>query len=400
MTFLFVCMVAERYPPHIGGAPFCVHQLSSALVRLGHRVHVVTSREPGASYEELIDGVEVFRVDRLSTPRLKGLSFLYSATRRLFDLSREHNYDLVHCHNGVGGLVGYRWRGRFEKPYVVTLHGSIATSMKAGFIVRTLARLIEEFSIKNADAATFDGSSLLEDFVRSTGMDPGKASYIPNAVDSEQFSPHRAVKHHEGINPDPTNVVYVGRLVPGKGLFTLLEAFSQARSEMDALSLLVVGEGPFLRRLEGYLKDRTLRSSVHFLGAVPHDDLPGIYATSSMVVLPSVSEGLSRVLLEAMAYEKPVIATGIPANLSLVEDGVNGLIVPVGDAGVLAQTILRLAKDKSLQRKLGRAARKTVLLEYGVERRVERMLDAYEAAFESFRQDKMGVPLTSQMSSG
>jgi len=393
-------MIAERYPPHIGGAPFCIHQLSSALVQLGHHVHVVTRREPDTSYEELIDGVEVLRVDRLSTPRLKGLNFLHSATRRLFALSRDHNYDLVHCHNGVGGLVGYRWRGKFGRPYVVTLHGSIATSMKAGFIVRTLARLIEEFSIKNADAATFDGSSLLEDFVTSTGMDPGKAFYIPNAVDSEQFSPHKGVRYHGGVNPDSTNVVYVGRLVPGKGLFTLLDAFSQAWGEMDRLSLVVVGEGPFLSGLKEYLKDRTLRSSVRFLGAVPHDDLPGVYVASSMVVLPSVSEGLSRVLLEAMACEKPVIATGIPANLSLVEDGVNGLIVPVGDTGALAQTILKLAKDKSLQRKLGRAARKTILLEYGVEKRVGRMLDTYKVALKSFRQDKMGVPLTSQMSSG
>ncbi len=355
------------------------------MAQLGHRVHVVTSREPDTGHEELIDGVEVFRVDRVGIPRLKGLSFLHSATRRLLALSREHDYDLVHCHNGIGGLVGYRWRSSFRKPYVVTLHGSIATSMRAGLVVRTLARLIEEFSVKNADAVTFDGSSLLEDFVTSTRIGRGKAFYIPNAVDTEEFSPHSGVKPYEGVHLDTTNVVYVGRLVPGKGLFTLLDAFSQAWSEMGELSLIVVGEGPFLKRMKQYVENQTPIPDVHFLGAVPHGDLQRIYAASSMVVLPSVSEGLSRVLLEAMSCGKPVIATNIPANLSLVEDGANGLIVPVGNAGILAETILKLAKNKNLQGKLGRTARKTILLEYGVAKRVGRMLNAYRVATESFR---------------
>jgi glycosyltransferase involved in cell wall biosynthesis len=119
-----------------------------------------------------------------------------------------------------------------------------------------------------------------------------------------------------------------------------------------------------------------------------------------MVVLPSISEGLSRSLLEAMACEKPVIATGIPANLSLVQDGVNGLIVPLGRAELLAEAILRLAKDKNLQRRLGRAARKTILREYGVDKRVERMLDAYSVAVELFQQSKMTDSLRGGFSPG
>jgi len=394
---LLICMVAERYPPHIGGAPFCIHQLASALVRLGHRVHVVTSREPNTPYEGFIDGVKIFRIDRWSTPRLRGLSFILGARRRLLSLTREHGYDLLHCHSGIGGLVGYWWRREFGKPYVVTLHGSIAASMRAGLLVRTLARAIEEFSVKNADVATFDGFSLLEDFVASTGMDRGRAFYIPNAVDPEVFSPSTGVKPSFGINPDSTNVTYVGRLVPGKGLFTLLEAYRQAWSRMKGLSLIIVGEGPYLKSMKESLGRLTPRPDVSFLGALPHQALPGIYAASSMVVLPSISEGLSRVLLEAMACGRPVIATDIPANLSLVQDGVNGLIIPLGDSKLLAEAILRLAEDVSLRRRLGKAARKTVLRDYNVDKRVKRMLDAYKVALGPPQQDKIVPPLTSQI---
>jgi glycosyltransferase involved in cell wall biosynthesis len=384
-------MVAERYPPHIGGAPFCIHQLSVALVRLGHHVQIVTSREPNTLYEEEIDGVEVFRFDRSSIPRFKGLSFILQAYRRLSALSKVHDYDLIHCHNGICGLVGYLWGRRFGKPYVVTSHGSLATSMKAGPLVRYVVSLIEEFSVKNADASTFDGSSLLEDFVTSTGIDRQKTSYIPNAVDPEVFSPREYTKTHSGINPDSVNIMYVGRLVPGKGLFTLLDAFCMARNRFPELSLVVVGEGSYLKRMKENLRGRVEKTKASFLGAVPHSDLPDIYAADSIVVLPSVSEGLSRVLLEAMACEKPVIATDIPANLSLVRNEVNGLIVPLGDVELLAEAILRLAKDKNLRSELGKEARKTILRDYVVDKRVKRMLDVYEAVFKSFRQDKIEV---------
>ncbi len=268
---------------------------------------------------------------------------------------------------------------------MVTLHGSIASSMKASFPVRSLARYVEEFSVKNADASTFDGKSLHQDFLASTGMDPERAFYVPNAVDFESFSPYRTVKPHPKIDPESINVVYVGRLVPGKGLSTLLDAYSQAREMSNNLSLIIVGGGPYERKMKGSLESRSLIDSASFLGAIPHNDLPGIYAFSSMVVLPSISEGLSRVLLEAMACEKAVIATDIPANLSLVEDGVNGLIVPVGNTVLLAQAILRLAKDEELRKRLGEAARRTVVQEYGVDKRIRRMLDVYEVASESFR---------------
>ncbi len=389
MICLFLCMVAERYPPHIGGAPFCIHQLSAALVRLGHHVQVVTSRELDTLYEEKIDGVEIFRVDRSSLPRLKGLSFAFQAYRKLSALSKLHDYDLLHCHSGICGLVGYWWRKEFGKPYVITSHGSIATSMEAGFLIRYLARLIEEFSVRNADAATFDGSNLLEDFVESTGIDRRKASYIPNAVDPNLFSPRESVKSYRGIDPDSIYVLYVGRLVPGKGLSTLLDAFCMAWDRFPELSLMIVGEGPFLKRIKESLRSRAQKAGVSFFGAVPHNDLPEIYATSSMVVLPSISEGLSRVLLEAMACEKPVIATDIPANLSLIRNEVNGLVVPLGNVELLAEAILRLAKDKNLRRELGKEARETILQDYRVEKRVMRMLDVYKAVLKSLRQDKI-----------
>jgi len=380
-------MVAERYPPHIGGAPFCVHQLSSALVERGHRVHVVTGREPSTSSEEMLDGVKVFRVRRSTIPRLRGLSFLYSASRRLSALSGIYDYDLLHCHNGICGLLGPWWRGSFGKPYVFTLHGSIASSMETNPLVRYLARLIEESSVDRADAATFDGESIFEGFVGSTGLSRERAYYIPNAVDTDIFSSLRRTDLWRGMDPSRVNIVYVGRLVHGKGLMTLAEAFSQASEEMGTLSLILVGGGPYLERIRAYLSNRVLEDRVCFLGSVCHNYLPEVYARSSMVVLPSLSEGLSRVLLEAMACEKPVIVTDIPANLSLVQDEINGLVVGVGDVAGLSRAILRLAADKGLQRRLGREARETVLQRYRVERRVEDMLEVYFAVLKSSREE-------------
>ena len=153
-------------------------------------------------------------------------------------------------------------------------------------------------------------------------------------------------------------LIFVGRLAAVKGLRVLIEAFAQARQTRPDLHLTLVGDGDdraMLERLAAPLGD-----AVHFAGYLSQEAVAAALAEADAFVLPSFAEGLPVVLMEALAARCPVIATQVAGVSELVEDGVNGFIVPPGDSETLADRIGRLADDPDLRVRMGRAGCATV----------------------------------------
>jgi glycosyltransferase involved in cell wall biosynthesis len=170
-------------------------------------------------------------------------------------------------------------------------------------------------------------------------------------------------------------VLAVARLVPKKGLDTLVEACAVALARDDGIRAEIVGGGPLLDELRELANARGITDRVVFHGALAPDEVAEAYARCSVVVAPcrvgpdGDRDGLPTVLLEAMSRGIPVIATdalGIP---ELIEDGRNGLLVPPDDPGALADAILRLRSDASLAERLGTAGMRTVEGSYALAER-------------------------------
>ena len=152
-----------------------------------------------------------------------------------------------------------------------------------------------------------------------------------------------------------TRLIFVGRLAAVKGLRVLIEAFAQARQTRPDLHLTLVGDGAdraMLERLAAPLGD-----AVHFAGYLSQDAVAAALTEADAFVLPSFAEGLPVVLMESLAAARPVIATQVAGVSELVEDGVNGFLVPPGDAETLADRIGRIADDPDLRARMGRAGR-------------------------------------------
>lgn len=159
-----------------------------------------------------------------------------------------------------------------------------------------------------------------------------------------------------------TRLVFVGRLTAIKGLRVLIAAFARARATRPGLTLTLVGDGDdraHLERLAAPLGD-----AVRFAGFLSQGAVAEALAEADAMVLPSFAEGLPVVLMEALASARPVIATQVAGVSELVEDGVNGFVVPAGDAESLADRIGRLADDPGLRVRMGAAGRAKVRAEF------------------------------------
>jgi glycosyltransferase involved in cell wall biosynthesis len=208
------------------------------------------------------------------------------------------------------------------------------------------------------------------------------------------FPRNRIVTHYTGIDvtkispnfqPKKSNLILqVARLVEKKGTEYLIEAFRKIAVHDKNCSLVIIGDGPLRKNLIRKVSSYGLQDRITFLGARPHQEVLDLMQKAFVLVQPSVtarsgdSEGLGIVFLEAAASGIPVIGTqhgGIP---EAVVDGITGFLVPERDADALAEKLLVLLSDKSLQEKMGRAGRKMVEEKFDIRRQTEKLERIYE----------------------
>jgi glycosyltransferase involved in cell wall biosynthesis len=170
-------------------------------------------------------------------------------------------------------------------------------------------------------------------------------------------------------------VVTVARLSPEKDIGTLLCALALAAPASPSLRLEVAGDGPCLPDLQRLVADLGLGERVRFLGQVR--DVPALLARAGLFVLPSLIEGISLTLLEAMASGLPVLATRVGGNPEVVEEGQTGYLVPAGDPAALGEGLLRLWNDPADRLRLGEAGRRRVKEHFTI----RWMVAAYESLY-------------------
>lgn len=152
-----------------------------------------------------------------------------------------------------------------------------------------------------------------------------------------------------------------------KGADDLIRALAQLRGPFPGLQLVAVGGGSDLPRLRGLAVELGIAGQVHFLEGLSRVELAGCYSRAEIFALPSAGEGFGLVFLEAMAFGCPVVGAACGGITDLVEDGVNGLLVPPRDTGQLTETLDRLVRDESLRARLGRSGAETVRLKFSFE---------------------------------
>lgn len=210
----------------------------------------------------------------------------------------------------------------------------------------------------------------------AAGFDAGRVTTIANGIELDPIDRAARLAPAElGLPPEARMALFVGRLTRQKGLDVLLAAMARLAPDVPAIHLLVAGDGEARSSLEGLASRLGLSARVHFLGR--RDDVSQLMKTAHLAVLPSRWEGLSLVLLEAMAAGLPVVATRVEGQAEVIEDGVSGLLVPSEDPAGLAEAMRRLLGDAALSARLGEAAAEKVRREHSAETMAARYAELY-----------------------
>lgn len=218
---------------------------------------------------------------------------------------------------------------------------------------------------------------------RDIGVAPGRIRQIYNGVDGGRFHPRRGARPDMGrpqfFAGDAWVIGSVGRMAAVKDYPTLIRAFAQLlgrHPRPEALRLILVGDGPEMPRCQALVRELGLEDKVWLPG--DRQDIAEWLRAFDVFVLPSLGEGISNTLLEAMASGLPVVATRVGGNPELISDGLNGTLVPPGDPETLAQTLLGYALDPALGQRRGDAGRRRVDDDFVI----ERMAAAYAAVYD------------------
>lgn len=278
----------------------------------------------------------------------------------LASLIKTEGFHIVHTHGVRANLIGRLAAGRAGIRHVVTTVHSVLAFDYNRWLDRWINRICEN-TTRGRTERFITVCQMLEDQLVSEGIPKDKIVTIHNGLEIDKYNPETPgaqVRQEFGIADDDILIGIIARLHPVKGHTYLFEAMSKAVKHFPKLKLLVVGTGPDRAKLEKTVKYLGIGGSVIFTGF--RKDIPNILAAMDILVLSSLSEGLSLTVIEGMAMKKPVLATEVGGTPEIITSGVDGYLVPPADAAALERGIAWLAADRSRALEVGAAARKTV----------------------------------------
>ncbi|MFC3958591.1 glycosyltransferase family 4 protein [Halovivax cerinus] len=300
-----ICRVAQKvYPDVPGGGPYHVHAMSRDQAARGHDVTVLTVRHDASLPRvEERDGYTIRRFD--PTACVLGNDFSLGLARRLADLD---DVDVVHAHSHLYAStnVAAIRRSLDDIPLAITNHGLFSQNAPA-WAIEGYLRSIGRWTLNRADIV-FCYSEVDERRLRSYGVSTPVA-VVRNGIDVDRFSPDGPTS--DLIDDDGIVVLFVGRLVEGKRPKDAVRTLEYLRRDLNDVTLYVCGDGPLRDDLETAIARRDLVDHVEFLGHVSYDEMPRLYRSSDVLLLPSRAEGMPRTMLEAQASGLPVVSSDL-----------------------------------------------------------------------------------------
>jgi glycosyltransferase involved in cell wall biosynthesis len=290
----------------------------------------------------------------------------FKDTLALLDLTaflRKNLYHIVHTHNSKAGFLGRLAAKLAGVPVIVhTVHG-FAFHGEEPLWRQMLFRNLERLGSHWSDRMIFISQPLIDWALKDHIVGEEKITKIYSGIQLDKFHPVKGeekdrIRRKWALKKEDAVVGIVSKLWEGKGHTVLIEAFKLLKEKIKDAKLVIVGEGYLYDELFRRVGYNGLRESVLFTGF--QMDVSEIIATFDVAVLPSFFEGMGRVVLEAMAMEKPVVASRVGGIPDLIDQGINGLLVRPGDARELADALEKVLSDKGLARKLGREGRKRI----------------------------------------
>jgi glycosyltransferase involved in cell wall biosynthesis len=339
--------------------------------------------------EQLFSGIGAKAVTspfwrRAISPHMDLLAFW-----ELFRFCRREKFDVVHTHTSKGGFLGRIGARLAGVPLVIhTAHGFHFNHMNCGPKEAMFYRGLERFAAFFCDLIISVNKEDRLSAIEKGVVSPSKIYTVENGIDTKKFEnvvPPNSLR--KDLDPSGRGILVgtTGRLVPQKGYRQLVLSMPSVLREFPETKVIFVGDGPLEAELKGLADRLGVSDNCRFLSF--RTDIAELLAVFDIFVMPSLHEGLSISLIEALAAGKPIVATNIKGNREVIDNGVNGLLVNPADPAALAEGISHLIRKQEQARRMGEKAREKARASFSEEAMVQRTLDLYRLKHPSLPSD-------------
>jgi len=372
---LTVMMLTWEFPPRIiGGISPHVYYLSKSLARNGIKVYVVTCDFPGAPQHEVVDGVEIFRIDSYKNPSPDFATWVYLMNVNMqkeaaaLVNSLDGKVDVFHAHDWLVANAGIGLKHVFRKALLATMHSTeIGRRNGIHFDYERMIHETEAWLTYEAWRVICCSDYMVSHVRWAFGLPADKLVMVPNGVDSEAYAKigndDLSRFRSKFALPEEKIVLFVGRLVHEKGVHVLVNAVSRVLEKVNA-KFIIVGNGYMKEQLSNIVKNMGFAHKVMFTGFVDDETLKKLQKCADVSVVPSLFEPFGIVAIEAMAAKSPVVVSDTGGLSEIVEHDVTGVKVYADNPESLAWGITKVLTDDSYANWLRNNAYKRIQEKY------------------------------------
>ena len=347
--------------PTYGGSGVVATELGIELAALGHEVHFISYSQP-FRLSGRDEGIFYHEVPVSSYPLFEFPPYDLALASRMAEVAEFQGLDLLHVHyaipHSVSALLARQMlatRG-LRLPFVTTLHGTDITLVGLDRSYLPITR----YAIQESDGVTSISSYLKEKTVQDFGVTRG-IEVVPNFVNCDVYTPikdeaARSEARRRLAQPDEAILMHLSNFRAVKRVVDVVKVFARVVQEVPA-QLVLVGDGPERSAAEWLARDLHIQGKVHFLGK--QERVNELLPLADLLLMPSELESFGLAALEAMACKVPSIATHVGGVPELIDDGLTGLLFPVGDVDAMARGALGLLNDRARLEAMRKAGRKT-----------------------------------------
>jgi N-acetyl-alpha-D-glucosaminyl L-malate synthase BshA len=371
--------------PTYGGSGVVATELGIELAALGHEVHFISYSQP-FRLSGRDEGIFYHEVPVSSYPLFEFPPYDLALASRMAEVAEFNGLDLLHVHyaipHSVSALLARQMlaaRGR-RLPFVTTLHGTDITLVGLDRSYLPITR----YAIQESDGVTSISAYLKDKTIQNFDVTRG-IEVIPNFVNCDLYAPCK----NEGVReearsrlaqPGEAILMHLSNFRPVKRVVDTVKVFAKVAAEIPA-QLVLIGDGPERSAAEWLARDLKIHERVHFLGK--QERVNELLPLADLLLMPSELESFGLAALEAMACKVPSIATRVGGVPELIDDGVTGLLYPVGDVDAMAKGALSLLTDRPRLTAMREAARKTAQLRFCSTLVVPHYVRYYESVLKS-----------------
>jgi glycosyltransferase involved in cell wall biosynthesis len=320
--------------------------------------------------------IPCYEVDMEHKARLAG------SMRSIVQVVQEHHVDVIHSHLRNADLYGVVVGALTRTPVVVTLHGRTGPLDGTSSVRSRLAKLVHAYLIRHGARTVIAISEFVKAYnVSDLGLDPGKVQVVHNCTETRRFDAAcdvASVRRELGVQPHQELVSLIGGISRQKGAHHFVELADLIVKTQADTRFLVAGQGDFEDEMKERVRGRGLAH--HFVFAGWRPDVPQLMHATDVLVMAAYQEGFGRVVTEAMAASKPVVAFASGGVSEIIVHGQTGYLVPYGDVESMAAYVLELIQDKARATTLGRYGRQRLETHFSVQAFVERTRHILELA--------------------